>query len=78
MWEPIAKEWGKLKKAQEERYKDIWKVLIKESWYFMLGIALDGGKGMGWVGYLFVWPFFLAFVIGILLLIWAILSPFVF
>jgi hypothetical protein len=78
MWEPIKKDFDKVIAAQKKRYEGIWKSLIKESFYFMLGIALDGGKGMGWRGYLFVWPFVMAFGIATLVLVWLLVSPFVF
>jgi hypothetical protein len=59
-------------------YEGIWKAVFVEGFYLMLGIALEGGKGLGWKGYLFVWPFVAAFGIGALLLIWAVLRPFIF
>jgi hypothetical protein len=71
--ETIGKEVKSLAKPYEGFQKDV----AKEGVYFLLGIALDAGKGMGWVGNLFVWPFVLAFVIGAFLLIRPLLLLFI-
>lgn len=46
---------------------------IKEVLFYILGVGLDGGKGNGWKGKLFVWPF----VLILLILIGLIISIFI-
>lgn len=49
--------------------KDIWEFL-REFFSYLLGVSIDGGKGVGgWKGYLFLWPFVLALIVIIFLII---------
>ncbi len=54
-----------MKKAEFDEY---WKFL-SEFWYYLVGVALEGSKGKGWRGGLFVWPFVIALFIIIFLLV---------
>lgn len=50
-------------------FEEFQKAVVKEGYYFLLGIAMDVGKGMGWKGNLFVWPFLAAFVLAAILVL---------
>jgi hypothetical protein len=50
-------------------YEGFNKAVVQESSYFMLGVAMEGSKGGGWKGALFIWPFALAILIFIFLLV---------
>ena len=54
-------------------FEGFQKELGKEIPTFILGIGLDAGKGMGWKGYIFVWPFVAVFAIAALMLLRVIL-----
>lgn len=77
IWEDISKPFKELNANQKKYFAGFWKSFVQEGWYFMLGIALEGGKNLGWRGYLFVWPFLLAFGIAGLLLVWTVVKPFI-
>lgn len=63
--------WDETKKIAKEitkPYEDFQKAVVKESSFFLLGVVLEGSKGLGWRGALFIWPFLVAFGIILYLL----------
>lgn len=49
---------------------------LKEVRSYLLGVAVEGGKGKGWKGNLYLWPFVLFFLIVLGLIFQALLRLF--
>ncbi len=60
---------GKAIKDLFKPFEDFKKEPGKEIPFFLLGIGMDAGKGLGWRGALFVWPFVIAFIVAAFLII---------
>lgn len=65
----LFKDLGKEFKKTFKPYEGFQKAVVKEGAYFALGISLEAPKGLGWKGALFIWPFAIAIIIGLLLLV---------